>query len=100
MTEPITPKQALAQVDTTIPDGVFEAFNELIVKHLRNGVATFKQKDVAKLIAKKTGESQRDIFDNGWLDVEESYRKMGWKVSYDKPGLHETYEPTFEFSVK
>lgn len=100
MTKPITPKEALSQIDTTKPDGVYEAFNELIVKHLDNGTAIIQQKDVAKLIAKKTGKTQKEIFEKGWLNVEESYRKMGWKVSYDNPAFNETYEPTFEFRVK
>jgi len=38
-----------------------------------------------------------EIFDRGWLDVEDLYRISGWRVEYHKPGYNETYEPTFEF---
>ena len=57
------------------------------------------QDDVAKLIVQK-GLKRQDIFDNHWLDVEDLYRKNGWKVDYDKPGYNESYNAYFVFSAK
>lgn len=28
------------------------------------------------------------------------YEKAGWKVSYDKPGYNESYDPYFKFTAK
>ena len=83
----------------TIPDVVVEAFNELILKNFSSGSATVMQDDVAKLIVQK-GLKRQDIFDNHWLDVEDLYRKNGWKVDYDKPGYNESYNAYFVFSAK
>ncbi len=82
-----------------IPDVVVEAFNELILKNFSSGSATVMQDDVAKLIVQK-GLKRQDIFDNHWLDVEDLYRKNGWKVDYDKPGYNESYNAYFVFSAK
>ena len=40
------------------------------------------------------------VFKNKWLDVEEVYRKAGWKVEYDKPGYCEDYEAYFVFEKR
>lgn len=40
------------------------------------------------------------VYGKQYLDVEDIYRKEGWKVVYDKPAYCETYEPTFTFSKK
>jgi hypothetical protein len=40
------------------------------------------------------------IWENKWLDVEDEYRKNGWEVEYDKPGLGESYPARFIFKPK
>ena len=48
---------------------------------------------------KKTSADK--ICEEGWLDVEDVYRKAGWEVIYDAPGYNESfYEPSFEFRIK
>ncbi len=37
------------------------------------------------------------VFAKGWLEVEDIYRKAGWKVKYDKPAYSENYPATFKF---
>ena len=34
---------------------------------------------------------------NKYLDFEDEYRTIGWKVTYNKPAYCETYEPYFIF---
>lgn len=80
-----------------IPDSVFEVFNELITKNYSGGSATVYQKDVVRMLVKK-GLTGSEIYDNHWLDVEDIYRKAGWKVKYDKPAYCETYDAYFVFS--
>ena len=100
MVKPITPKEALKLKASTFPDGVIEAFNEVIAKNLDQGYSTFKQKEVLKAIALKMGATQDATCENGWLDVEDIYRKAGWVVEYDKPAYNESYDATFTFSTK
>jgi len=45
----------------------------------------------------KKGLNRAEIFDKGWLNVEEVYRAAGWAVEYDKPGFNESYSATFTF---
>ena len=119
MTKPITPAEAASHKAIVLPDFVIEAFNHMIALSLCNGRAEFKQKDVEKLIVDKAllnyhtvpgyepqpGEKtpsrasiERLMINQHWLDVEDLYRSVGWRVTYDKPGYNETYDATFTFS--
>lgn len=106
MSKAITPKEVTAQKESSIPEYVFEAFNELIAMHYNGSSACFTQDAVMALILKKMGKKPTDqgarqhIYLNHWLDVEDIYRKKGWKVEYDKPAYCETYDANFTFSKK
>ncbi len=101
MVKPITPAEAKKIKNTTFPKEVIEGFNEAIAKHLRGNSARFTQDEVVELIMNKgINASRAQLFDNGWMDVEDTYRELGWKVVYDKPGYCETYPATFTFSIK
>jgi len=96
MAGPLSPDDIAAAKRQHIPEAVFDAFNELLALKFTNGSATILQKDVlAKLEA--GGMVRQEIFDNGWLNVEEAYRDAGWKVEYDKPAYNETYDASFKF---
>ena len=97
---PITPDEVKQRVQNSIPEGVFEAFNEAIARKYRSGRAVVLQKDVVALISEKMNVSDDAVFENHWLDVEDSYRQAGWKVNYDKPAYCENYEAFFEFERK
>ena len=97
--DPIKPDDVARQKKELFPDGVIEAFNELIAETFVNGQASFKQEDVVERIVSK-GIEKTDIFSNHWLDVEEIYIKAGWKVKYDQPAYNETYPATFTFTKK
>jgi hypothetical protein len=101
---PITPNEAIAAKRDAIPDFVFEAFNHLIKLNVsRSGTARILQKDVVAHIVKHgaTWDDQKVtsemIYRNRWFDVEEVYRKAGWKVTYDQPASGECFEAWFEF---
>lgn len=96
---PISPKEVADKKMEMFPDAVFEAFNEMIVQNAGIGEITVKQDDVVALMVKK-GLDRNEIYKNGWLDVEDVYRKAGWKVDYDKPGYNEDYDAYFVFSRK
>lgn len=97
--KPISPDEVLGQKKASIPDVVFEVFNELIAEDYSNGYSSFRQDEVVKRLVKK-GLKRAEIFDKGWLDIEGIYRDAGWKVEYDSPGYNEDYPAIFNFSKK
>ncbi len=90
---PIKPNQ----VDKTkfIPEFVFEAFNELIVKHSIQGVSRITLKEVEKLIKSKIEDGRK--IETWWLNVEDAYEQNGWEVLFHKPGYNETDEAYYSF---
>ena len=96
---PIKPKDVVKQKAQAFPPEVIEAFNELIAKEWGGGYARVFQKDAVKLIVEK-GIKESEIWKNNWLDVEDIFRKNGWKVEYDKPGYCESYAAFFVFKSK
>lgn len=62
--------------------------------------ATILQEDVVAGILKNNPDSRDRILDEGWLDFEDAYRKLGWSVKYDKPGYCESYSAFWVFKPK
>lgn len=97
--KPISPSDVEKLKHKTMPPAVIDIFNDLIASSYLNGVAFVRQGDVVKKILYSIpGVEVKDIWDNGWLNVEDLFRKAGWAVEYDKPGFNESYEATFKFS--
>jgi hypothetical protein len=97
--KPISPNDVVKLKKNTIPDEVFEAFNELIARNFDGNSSTFRLSTVIELIVSK-GRASKEIHSNHWLDVEPVYREEGWLVEYDGPGYNESYPATFTFKVK
>jgi hypothetical protein len=98
MTKPIKP----SEIDKTkvIPGPVIEAFNELIQKNYNNGSSVVLMDDALKLVSKKMNCTEENPLDIKWMDVEDIYRKAGWRVVFDQPAYNETYPTTYCFSRK
>ena len=101
MTGPLTPKEAKERAADLypVPEAVFEAFNELIVR----GRGKVVQKEVVALIKEKLPEEEHEnIYRRHWLDVEDFYREKGWTVQYHKPDYNEssTWDPYFLFKER
>ena len=106
---PIKPSEVVNQKIKDMPDFVIKAFNELIAFHWngtysRVTLEEAREKLVTSTIAsKKYGDEinmdTRKLITT-WLDIEDIYRKEGWKVVYDSPGYNETYDATYTFSKK
>ena len=97
MAGPIKPSKVQDRKTSNIPGKVFDVFNDLIAKAWDGHSATVMQGKAAKEVARVMRISVGEVFDRGYLDVEAAYRKMGWRVEYDKPGFNETYEASFTF---
>ena len=87
-------------------DETIEAFNELIQNNWHNDSATILQKDaenriLEKILIKYNSDHEsyyRDLmYKTHQLDVEDLYRKQGFKVEFDKPGFNESYAPHYIF---
>lgn len=101
MSKPIKPSDIVEAKSGIIPDEVIDSFNELIAKNWNGLHAVVYQNDVVALIQSKmkiSEEGSNRIYVHNWLDVEDIYEKVGWKVYYCKPAYFETYEPYFTFS--
>lgn len=102
---PFSPSEAVELArQVQIPTQIIEAFEELIVENLRHGTATIRQDAVVQRILDKMKSvlptTKADVYDNHWLDIEDTFRATGWIVEYDKPGYNENYEPTYTFKIK
>lgn len=96
--KPITPDEVADKKLNVFPDAVFETFNTLISqKAVGKRSIRIETKEAVDLMVKK-GLKEDDIFENGWLNIEDVYRQAGWKVEYDKPAYNENYEPHFTFT--
>jgi hypothetical protein len=95
MTKPITPLEAASKKQ--VPDKVLEAFNELIVE--RSGVVP-QEAVLLRILSAMPDVTRAQIFERGWLNIEEIYSAAGWKVTYDKPAYNENHEASFTFVPK
>ena len=93
---PMSPVEAMELQVQQIPDEVFVVFNALIAQNLSYGKSIVKQVHVVNQL-REQGMDIGEVYRKHWLDVEDSYRALGWKVLYDKPGYNETGEAYFEF---
>jgi hypothetical protein len=105
MTEvkPISPSEIASQKLKDIPSFVFSIVNKRLAAKYVDGIfeVTIKQDDIiADILAHKPEMIRRDVFDNGWLNIEEVYRQAGWDVHYDSPGYNESYDAFFKFTPK
>ncbi|MCS4088582.1 hypothetical protein [Rhizobium sp. BK176] len=100
MTKPISPDDIAEAKIGHIPEAVVAVFNKMIALNYTGGSATVRQEDVLKEIANTTTLDRGEIFDKGYLNVEEIFRAAGWRVSYTKPDYTESFPAYFEFRKK
>jgi len=97
---PIAPSAVTDLKTTLIPEYVFDAFNHMIAKNWNGRSSSFTQDAVIDKICETQTVDRQHLFINNYLDVEDSYRKLGWFVHYDKPAYNETGEAMFTFKKK
>lgn len=103
--KPLSPSEVRNRQCGGIPDCIIEAVNELLVKEWTGTAITISQPSIIKLAIKKNRGKGSPItgnmmIDNGWLNFEPIYRKLGWNVYYEKPDFNEPGEPYFTFKPK
>jgi len=80
------------------PAFVIQAFNECIEEAKINHSSDVMQNDVIERIMKLSDSTRNQIFENHWLDIEDTFRKAGWQVSYYKPNYNESEPAYFTFT--
>lgn len=97
----IRPKDVVAHKQNSIPEFVFDVFNDLIANDFTGRSSTVYQEDVIeRLLADQIDLDRDTIFKRRWLNIEEVYEEVGWDVVYDKPGYNETYKAFWIFTKK
>lgn len=97
---PITPEQVIKEKSKDIPECIIDAVNKLLVKNWKQSscYAKILQNDILDMVADKY--SRREVFDNGWLDIEDLYREAGWNVEYYRGPYWDTTPCYFTFTLK
>jgi len=97
--KPISPADIKKlKAEYTPPDFVVNVVNDLI-KQKNSTYFTIKQDAIVSAL-EALGYARSEIFDSKWLDIEPAFNKVGWKVTYDKPGYCESYDAFFQFEAK
>lgn len=65
----------------------------------KNKVKPISPKEVTHMIPDFIFEAVNQLIKEKWLDIEDHYRKAGWKVTYDKPAYCENYDAYFKFEM-
>lgn len=95
----ISKEQVQEQIDHRVfPDFVIQAFNECIAESKTRHSNEVTQDAVVERIMKLGSIERAAVFSNNFLDVEEFYRRAGWKVSFYKPAYYESTKAYFTFT--
>lgn len=79
---PVRPEEVGALKVGDIPDAVFEIVNQLLVERSGQQIIAIRQGEIMNCLDEK-GLSRREIFEKRWLDIENSYREVGWIVTFE-----------------
>lgn len=99
MSGPITPEEAVAAYINNIPEDFINVVNDLISK----AVNPNNQHQYFSITLKEIKTAYKAMYgiepDQKWLDFEPIYRKVGWKVEFDKPAYNESYDAFYRFET-
>ena len=97
---PVTPAAAREAYESggDVPDFVVQTVNELIGKFYLPGGFSINQNDVVTaLMAKRGNVSRQQVFEQKWLNFENAFRQLGWKVEHSKGTWGEEGSAYFHF---
>jgi hypothetical protein len=98
MPGPIKPTEVQNQKDVNIPEEVFNIFNDLITLHWNGISASVPQSEIIARLTVDYDISRQEVFNRGYLEIEFAYRRVGWKVRYEKPDPNDSWGAYFVFS--
>ena len=98
--EPIHPQDINKLKNEAIPESVIAAFNHLLIKNWANTEAIiYKSYALKEILYRDASLTERIIYDNHWLDVENLYESYGWEVKYVNSSESENNEPYYLFTI-
>lgn len=100
MTKPISPSEITTKQIEMIPDRIIEVWNTMLAQKFNGTSATVYQREIISAIQAAWDADERYILTQGWLDIEEIYRQVGWMVEYVKRGIGDNFESHFIFTRK
>lgn len=102
MIKPIQPHKVKDVQLALIPDEVIDVFNTLIIENYDKSTksADVSQNEAIERISVLLGISRCKVFDNKWMDIEDVFRKAGWKVTYVRPAYYERGSAYYIFNEK
>lgn len=81
MSKPIRPEEVGNNDDIGVPDDIIDAVNELIKRHMVNGVSEFHADDISELCPKLLiSVTEVEL----WNRVEQIYSESNWAVNYNQ----------------
>lgn len=99
---PLTPEVAMQSHYKNVPGKVIECWNKCIQENLqvrgKKVSSRFLLEELSDKIKQEMECSHDEAQKKGWFDLEDVFRKQGWKVSYDQPGYNESYKAHYEFN--
>lgn len=81
-------------------DVVIGVFNSLLQEAFDGKRAVIMQNAVVESVARTMGIPRDEVFSNGYLNVEHSFRRAGWKCQYIKPDFNSVDEAKFIFEPR
>jgi hypothetical protein len=95
---PIKPSEVVNLKCQYIPEIVFNIFNDHIASAWDGRKAIVRQEQVVSALLDTEKYTREEIFRKHILDIEEIYRREGWKIEFDKPGYGESYGAFWTFT--
>lgn len=97
----ITPAEVRSHEEfRDIPSWVLEAFNELLKEQSHKAVIQILQTEAMKRVLEKCPSetmTSGKIYAERWMDVEDTYRRAGWVVTYCKQPYNSQDANYYEF---
>lgn len=95
---PITPDEIVEEQSRRIPEKVIGVYNDLLVREWDGSRAIIYQDEVINDITAVMDISRDEVFRRKYLNIECIFKKVGWKVKYNKPAYGEEFKTNFLFT--
>lgn len=99
--EAITKEEIKKKLASRIDPVAIECMNNMLEKTpMIGGIIKVSVSAYTDKLEKLTGMSRSTLFADQprWMDIEESFRKVGWEVEFIKPAYFDSVEQHWEFS--
>lgn len=95
--QPLDPKHLVRAKAFEIPNIIILITNKLIDENWDGHQSKVWQSELITRIQQMTGIDRADILRNNWLNLETTYRRVGYDVNYVAPVWGEKGDAYFEF---